>query len=636
MTTPRWQRVGQLVAREGYFGGLRYPSLAVTLQGSPLTPLQLTQLDRLWVQEWPSLEPIRSASPPPALPPTPWGETVRAILMAQQRLQNQLGWPLEQCGQVVVLHPPQVRLVIPTWQRTQGALLPLLDGVLELFNRLQQGEPLSLERLRALVQQFQISGSSNPPRFLRAAAELGIPVQELPSSILQLGYGAKGRRLDSSFTDTTPHLAVKLARHKGECAALLAQWGLPVPPHRLVQSAAEARQVAEQLGYPVVVKPADLDGGIAVAAELLTAAEVNAAFITARRYSTQILVEKHIVGRDYRLTVFQGELIGAVERVVASVVGDGVQSVAELIAEVNRDPRRGEGSHALLKRLVLDEEARQLLQRHGLTAAAVPPLGYRVPLRRRANISSGGVPVAVLDRVHPDNRRLAVRAAAALQLDLAGVDLLIEDISVSWQQSGGAICEVNGQPQIGGVTSVHLYPQILQRLVVGDGRIPIVVVVGDSAAHGLVAELGQQLRQRGIAAGWYDHEGVWLPSEATALSGDWDFFRAGRLLLRDRSVAMVLMSLHETTPLQRGLPFDRFDELVVADLTLNPIEKRANSSARMLPNLFTTLLLPACRGAVRVLQEAGAIPKPVGWGGEWRTGVERHQLFAQLERQLQL
>ncbi len=89
---------------------------------------------------------------------------------------------------------------------------------------------------------------------------------------------------------------------------------LPVPAHRICRDETEALRAAESLGYPVVIKPADKDGGIAVRADLRTPAEVSEAFAIAEKVSKLILVEQYVTGKDYRLTVFGNTCVWAIER----------------------------------------------------------------------------------------------------------------------------------------------------------------------------------------------------------------------------------------------------------------------------------------------------------------------------------
>src|SRR5690606_15552749 len=125
---------------------------------------------------------------------------------------------------------------------------------------------------------------------------------------------------------------------------------------------------------------------------------------------------------------------------------DGTHTVAELVERTNQDPRRGIGHEKVLTRLELDGQAERLLAARGWTTDTVPAAGEKVHLRSTGNLSTGGTATDVTDVVHPDNVEMAVRAVQAIGLDVGGVDFLTTDITASYKESGGAICEVNAAP----------------------------------------------------------------------------------------------------------------------------------------------------------------------------------------------
>ena len=400
----------------------------------------------------------------------------------------------------------------------------------------------SLQGLLAQLGRLAPAGQNNR-HFMRAAHQLGMPCQLLPGGVWQYGWGRRARLLLSSISDATGAIGVGWSKDKIATSALLRMAGLPVPAHQVARSADEACRIAAALGFPVVVKPAELDQGIGVEAGLQTPDELRQAYQRAARLSPQTLVEKHISGKDYRLMVFQGRLIWANERLPAAVTGDGRSSVLELVEQANRDPRRGTPKWSQMSPITLNDEALELLTAAGLSPAGVPAQGQFVRLRRAANVSSGGTPVACFERVHPDNAQLAVDAARLLRLDMAGVDLLLPDIAVSWRESGGGICEVNAQPQLS-LTSPHIHRQILSGLVQGDGRVPLCLVLSP-AGDALARLLTQRLQQAGLAA--------LLAPDATALSGCW----------LDPACGAVVLAGDDAGLRRNGVPADRFDLLVL-------------------------------------------------------------------------
>ncbi len=418
----------------------------------------------------------------------------------------------------------------------------------------------SLKALMQTLQPFALQGK-NTVHFLRAAQASGIPWDRITEDYYQYGWGARARMLQSSFTDSTSVLGSNLARNKKLGADILRRAGLPAPTHALARTADEAVRIAAQLGYPVVVKPAHLDGGVGVAAGLRDEDSVRRAFAEALALSASILIEKHFDGQDYRLLIFQGRLIWTILRQPAGVTGNGVDTVQALVEQANSDPRRATRAGAGLKPLILDEAALELLaeQQHALTS--VPAAREFVRLRRAANVAMGGVSIAANAQVHPDNQRLAEMAAQAFGLDLAGIDLLIPDIAVSWYESGALICEVNGQPQFGVNTQQHVHGEVLRALVPQGGRIPTVVVLGhDNAA--LLAALQQQLGSEHPRVGLASAHGAWI--NGVQQGRVTPVFAAAQALLFNRQVDALIVEVADAAVLQTGLPMDEHDVLLLA------------------------------------------------------------------------
>lgn len=457
---------------------------------------------------------------------------------------------------------------------------------------------LVLAQQAALIKELgtKRQKGTNTLRFLRAAHEAGIPWNPVANLYHQYGWGARQVWANSSILDTTSGLAVTLARNKQACALVLRRAGLPVPDHGLAKSLEEARGIAERLGYPVVIKPVNLDGGVGVAAGLQNVEQLEQAWVKTICHSPFILVERHQRGEDYRLIVFNGRLVWAVGRQPAGVTGDGSLSIAELVARANLDPRRGYHATATLRPLSLDEEALGLLAEDGCSATTVLPAGQFARLRRASNLSSGGLPVVVTDQVHPDNRLLVERAASLLRLDLAGVDLIVPDITVSWRDSGGGIIEVNAQPQLVAASQSHLYRTILEARVTGRGRIPVVVIVGRDAqavAEAVLQGMGDLRPVTGLAS----RKGLWLGKEFVGRAG-LSPFAAGRGMLLQRETEALVVVVDDDSVLRTGLPCDAYDLLVVA----HPLEDSAPQAA-WLPRTLE-MMLDNCVGDVLVGNQA--------------------------------
>ena len=263
--------------------------------------------------------------------------------------------------------------------------------------------------------------------------------------VFVIGNGSQQKRLWQGFSGATSYLGVVMSTNKSCASEIMAFNGLPVPKQRTVVTDEGARNAADEIGFPVVVKPQNTDFGTAVETGIDNYEDLRLAFEAARRYGN-VLVEEHVDGVDHRITVINGKAVRAYERVPARVVGDGIHTVSELIdqAAIERLKAIDLREYGFVKKD--DPIAIGLLRRQNLALGDVPDRGRIVLLRTNANVSTGGTGRIVTHDAHPDNLKLAERAAAVLGLDIAGVDFICRDISVSWLESKTAICEVNPTP----------------------------------------------------------------------------------------------------------------------------------------------------------------------------------------------
>jgi cyanophycin synthetase len=398
---------------------------------------------------------------------------------------------------------------------------------------------------------------------VKAAEEREIPWLRLNEySLIQLGHGKLQKRIQATVTSDTRSIAVEIASDKEETNRLLADLGLPVPKQRLVTSESDAVRAAQEIGYPVVVKPFNANHGRGVSIGMADADHVRTAFEQARVHSRSVVVESFISGLDHRMLVVGGELVAVSRRVPGHVVGDGRHAIAELVALVNADPRRGVGHEKVLTRLELDHQAERLLGQRGYDASSVPPEGEVVYLRSTGNLSTGGTAVDVTDIVHPDNREMATRAAKAIGLDVCGVDFLTEDISQSYRESGGAICEVNAAPGF----RMHVAPsEGTPRDVAGPvidmlfppgtpSRIPIAAITGTNGKTTTARMVAHIFKLNGNVVGLATTDGVYIDGHKT-VDGDMTGPIASRMVLRDPSVDVAVLEQARGGLLRAGMGY---------------------------------------------------------------------------------
>ncbi len=418
-----------------------------------------------------------------------------------------------------------------------------------------------LDELITYAQRRQLGPST--ASLVRAAEARDIPWLRLNDySLVQFGHARFQKRIQATVTSETRHIAVEIASDKEETNQILADLGLPVPRQYLVRSPERAARVAERLGYPVVVKPLNANHGRGVSINLNDNEAVRVAFDKAREHSRTVIVETFITGFDHRMLVVDGRLVAVAKRVPGHVVGDGERTVAELIDIINSDPRRGIGHEKVLTRIELDHQARRLLELEGESGDSVLEPGRVFYLRSTGNLSTGGTAVDMTDVVHPDNREMAQRAAQAIGLDVAGIDFITSDISRSFREVGGGICEVNAAPGF----RMHVAPtEGTPRDVAGPvidmlfppgtpTRIPIASITGTNGKTTVSRMLAHVLKMSGHRVGLTTTDGVYIDGERT-VAGDMTGPVSAQMVLRDPTVDAAVLETARGGLLRAGMGY---------------------------------------------------------------------------------
>jgi cyanophycin synthetase len=446
---------------------------------------------------------------------------------------------------------------------------------------------------------------------VKAAEGRDIPWLRLNDySLVQFGHGKFQKRIQATITSETRSIAVEIAGDKSETSRLLNDLGLPVPKQRLVYSAKEAVRAAERIGYPVVVKPLDANHGRGVSINLTTPEQIEIAHgeAYAQGKTSAVIVESFISGYDHRMLVVNGALVAVAKRVPGHVVGDGRSTITQLIEIVNSDPRRGIGHEKVLTRLELDAQAQRLMDEAGVTAETVLPEGKVLFLRSTANLSTGGTAIDMTDVVHPDNKDMAERAIKAIGLDVAGVDFLIDDITRSYKEIGGAIVEVNaapgfrmhvspseGQPRdVAGKVIDMLFPP-------GSGaRIPIGAITGTNGKTTTSRMLGHIMKSSGRIVGMTSTDGVYVDGKMT-VKGDMTGPTSAQMVLRDPSIDFAVMETARGGIVRAGLGYSRSDVAACLNVTedhlglggINTVEELAKVKRVVIETATDTVVLNA-------------------------------------------
>jgi cyanophycin synthetase len=488
-------------------------------------------------------------------------------------LQEQAGCPVTFSRTTATVDLGVYQVVVEYSQEAVGRLA--LDCAEQLIAAAQHDTPYNVDaavaRLRALDEDVRLGPSTGS--IVDAAEARGIPWRRLTDgSLVQFGWGVKQRRIWAAEIDATSAVAESIAQDKDLAKRLLHAAGVPVPLGRPVMSVDDAAAAADQIGWPVVVKPQDGNQGKGVTVNITTRAQLEAAYGAAAAIGT-VMVERYLPGSDYRLLVVGRRLVAAARREPAHVVGDGVASVQALVDQINADPRRGDGHATPLTRIKLDEIALARLAAHGLTPASVPARGERAVLRNNANLSTGGTATDVTDSVHPDVAARAVTAAQTVGLHVCGVDVVAETIVKPLEDTGGGIVEVNAAPGL----RMHLAPSYGKARKVGeaiiaelyapgdDGRIPVVAVTGTNGKTTTARLIAHLFAANGARVGLTNTDGVWVDGRQTD-SGDCAGPKSARNVLMHPDVDAAVFETARGGVLREGLGFDRCQVAVVTNV----------------------------------------------------------------------
>ena len=407
-----------------------------------------------------------------------------------------------------------------------------------------------------------------------AATERGIPHLRLTDgNLVQLGQGARQRRIWTAETELTSAIAENIAGDKDLTKSLLLSCGVPVPEGQIVANAAEAWEAAQDIGLPVVVKPSDANHGRGVSLELSEQADIERAFSIADAEGSDVIVERYILGNEHRVLVVGGRVVAANRGESLWVTGDGVADVKTLIdLQLNSDPRRGEAEEFPLETIRLEREPAMalLLERQGLGPDAVPAADQRVLVQRNGNMAYD-----CTDEVHPEVAYMASLAARAVGLDIAGIDMVTQDIGRPLHEVGGAIVEVNAGPGL----LMHLRPAIGQPRPVGEaivaqlfdpatpmaGRVPLIGVSGTRGTALLARAAAFLLDLAGAPAGLASSEGIHIGRRRIERAGA-DYWEQCQRLLMNREIQGLAVETAPSLILDHGLPYDRCLVGVVTDL----------------------------------------------------------------------
>ncbi|HET6243257.1 MAG: cyanophycin synthetase [Bacteroidetes bacterium] len=427
--------------------------------------------------------------------------------------------------------------------------------------------------LKALKRKYAPSMSTEA--ILKEADIRGIPYTKgFYSRETVFGYGVNQKKINGVLTSSTSFMGVDVTGDKDLTKMVLEKAKIPVSFGVIIEFEDEVDYAINKVGFPIVVKPLDGNHGKGISLNLNTKNQVIDAYHIAKEVAQDIIVEKFIKGFDYRLLVINYKFSAATKRIAASITGDGLSTIKELISDVNSDPARAVNEGNVLTPIQIDEVTMNILKKKGLTLQSVLKRGEIVYVKEIANVSAGAVPYDVTDEIHPHNRFLAERIARIVGLDICGIDLISPDLSVPFYQNNTAILEVNASPGI----KMHLMPSMgKSRNVVGaimdmmfpsekQFKIPIAAITGTNGKTTVTRMIAHLVKVAGYNVGYTTTEGIYI-NDVIISKGDCSGPASSQLILTDPNVEFAVLECARGGILRSGLAFNNCDVGVVTNIT---------------------------------------------------------------------
>ena len=341
-----------------------------------------------------------------------------------------------------------------------------MAGKMELAYR--QNKTFALDLSRQYRQQsykrpFQLAGFTHlelsTQNLLFDAIQKGLKVEVLDAhdQMVALSYKSHREIIEKgNMTSQDSMVAYAVMENKVVTKKLLNRVHLNTPQGQQfsdLETAQAAFPLFETTSIVVKPKSTNYGLGISIFKQPATQEQFYKALEIAFQEDKEVLVERFVSGTEYRFFVLDGKTRAVLRRDAAHVIGDGVSTISQLVAQKNESPLRGQDHRFPLEKIQITATEKLMLDVQGYTEQSIPEKDVKVNLRENSNVSTGGDSIDVTDEMPEIYKNIAEKAAEALQVKITGVDILIENLNDSSGEKY-SIIEANFNPAM----LFHLYP----------------------------------------------------------------------------------------------------------------------------------------------------------------------------------
>lgn len=445
----------------------------------------------------------------------------------------------------------------------------------DIINALIENKSISfnnrVEIIKAILNEELIGPSAL--EICNAAKNVGLPVLKIGNSgFYQIGYGKQGRIIESAITNVTSCVSADISCDKLLTKELLEIQNLPVSKGEKVNNVIDLLRTADEIGYPVVLKPEFGSKGRGVILKICSEKELLNHYQKLKDKFKDIIIEKYYEGDDYRVCVVGYKVVAVSKRIPPFIIGNGEKSIKELIDELNNDELRGEDHEKPLTKVKVDDELLRNLSNNNYNLDSILKNKEKLFLRKNSNLSTGGIAIDYTDFISEENKEICERAAKTIGLDICGVDICTNDISKSLMEEG-AILEVNAAPGL----RMHSYPAEGVSRNIGSNiismmynnnpqNIPVIAITGTNGKTTTTRIINSTLSRMGYCVGMTSTDGIYIDGKCID-NGDDTGFESAKCILYNKEVDIAVLETARGGIIRKGLAYDLADVAVITNIT---------------------------------------------------------------------
>lgn len=446
---------------------------------------------------------------------------------------------------------------------------------IDIINSLINKENINLEKRINILKDILSKESIGPSTkaIKDAAQRYGMPVFPLgDTGFYQIGYGKQGRVIEATIGAQTSCVAADIASDKQLTKILLKNQNIPVPKGGEIHNVINLLQEGEKIGYPLVLKPRYGSKGEGVTLNIKDEKTLIESYKKVKDQFGEAIIEEYVEGNDYRVCVVDYNVVAVSLRIPPYIVGDGIHNIKELIMQLNKSEMRGYDHEKPLTKIKIDDELIKYLSNKNLTLNTILEKNKKAYLRDNANLSTGGMAIDCTDMISEENKKLCVRAARAIGLDICGVDVKIDDISESILEKG-VVMEVNAAPGI----RMHLYPSKGDVRDVGESilslqyggipfNIPVISITGTNGKTTTTRLTSHVLSNMGYKVGMTTTDGIYVDGECID-KGDDTGYNSAKSILLNKEVEVAVLETARGGMIRKGLAYELADVAAITNIT---------------------------------------------------------------------